>query len=161
MLSHLIGDGDIIELRIPRSNKSVYVSSMQEAQDWLQQHKGPQVMVNPHSIKPQKYVDDKPAGSGDILEYRYLAIKSGQVDEIAAWTKPSCYLQSADMLLAPISGVKRALITRVISSLKLVFPDAKEVTVIPLDTEFTHAPDVQTPEPILLRGSSVIVAPLG
>ena len=143
MLSHLIGDGDIIELRI--HNKSVYVSSMQEAQDWMQKHKGAQVMVNPHSIKPQKYLDDKPASSSDILEYRYLAIKSEQVDEIVAWTKPSCYLQSKDMLLVPISGVKRALITRVISSLKLIFSDVKEVTLIPLDTEFINPPDVQVP----------------
>jgi hypothetical protein len=42
-------------------------------------------MVNPHSIKPQKYVDNMPAGRGDILEYRYVAIKSEHIDEIVEW----------------------------------------------------------------------------
>lgn len=57
---------------------------------------------------------------------------------------PECYLKSKDLLLIPVSGVKRALITRVISSLKLVFNDIKEVNLIPLNTEFINPPDVQT-----------------
>jgi hypothetical protein len=101
-------------------------------------------MVNPHSIKPQKYVDNMPAVSSDILEYRYVAIKSELSTRLLSGIYLECYLKSKDLLLIPVSGVKRALITRVISSLKLVFNDIKEVNLIPLNTEFINPPDVQT-----------------
>jgi hypothetical protein len=101
-------------------------------------------MVNPHSINPQKYVDNMSAGSGDILEYRLLLLSRNISTRLLSGIYPECYLKSKDLLLIPVSGVKRALITRVISSLKLVFNDIKEVNLIPLNTEFINPPDVRT-----------------
>jgi P4 family phage/plasmid primase-like protien len=156
VMSYLIGDGDIIELRMPRSNRSVYVSSMHEAQEWLRRNKGTQVMINPHLIKPQMYTEIRPAGTSDILEYRYVAIRSERLDEILDWIKPSCYLKSSDTLLVPVSGVTRALILRVINSLRLVFPEVKEANLVPLETELTNPPDVQVPVTIDWLKSLVI-----